>query len=69
VCELARTGVCLYTLDAVHADVQAFYLCSRPMQVLMIDMEESALIVKGSVPGKPGGLVEITPHKTVGVNC
>jgi len=42
---------------------------ARPTQVLMIDMEESALIVKGSVPGKPGGLVEITPHKTVGVNC
>jgi large subunit ribosomal protein L3 len=59
----------MYTLDAVCAVVLACHSCSRPMQVLMIDMEESALIVKGSVPGKPGGLVEITPHKTVGVNC
>ena len=42
---------------------------ARGAQVLMVDMEESAIVVKGSIPGKPGGLVEITPHKTVGVNC
>ncbi|KAK9827647.1 hypothetical protein WJX81_003535 [Elliptochloris bilobata] len=35
----------------------------RNLQVLMVDTEESAIVVKGSIPGKPGGLVEITPHK------
>ena len=56
-------GALLVSLHA-FAHVQA-----RVAQVLMVDMEESAIVVKGSIPGKPGGLVEITPHKTVGVNC
>ena len=39
------------------------------LQVLMVDTERGALVVKGSVPGKPGCVVEITPGKIVGKNC
>ena len=39
------------------------------LQVLMVDTERGALVVKGSVPGKPGYVVEITPGKIVGKNC
>ncbi|GLC47033.1 Plastid ribosomal protein L3, imported to chloroplast, large ribosomal subunit [Pleodorina starrii] len=36
--------------------------------LLKVDSERRALIVKGSVPGKVGNVVEITPAKLVGVN-
>ena len=39
------------------------------LQVLMVDVERRALVVKGSVPGKPGAVLEITPGKLVGKNC
>ena len=39
------------------------------LQVLMVDTERGALVVKGSVPGKPGCVVEVTPGKIVGKNC
>lgn len=39
------------------------------LEILKIDPELHALVVKGSVPGKPGNILEITPAKTVGVNC
>jgi ribosomal protein L3 len=39
------------------------------LQVLYIDAEQGALVVKGAVPGKPGSFVEVTPNKVVGVNC
>ena len=42
---------------------------SRKLQVLMVDKERGAVVVKGSVPGKPGNLLEITPAKIVGKNC
>eukprot|EP00884_Botryococcus_braunii_P020659 jgi/Botrbrau1/7277/Bobra.0318s0015.1 len=41
----------------------------RHLEVLMIDEENKALVVKGSIPGKPGNVVEITPAKYVGKNC
>lgn len=39
------------------------------MQVMMVDMERGAIVVRGSVPGKPGNILEITPSKRVGKNC
>ncbi|CAK0744276.1 hypothetical protein CVIRNUC_001535 [Coccomyxa viridis] len=41
----------------------------KGLEVLMVDTERGALVVKGSVPGKPGCVVEITPGKIVGKNC
>lgn len=40
----------------------------RKAEVLLVDAEKRAIVVKGSVPGKPGNVVEITPSKIVGVN-
>jgi large subunit ribosomal protein L3 len=42
---------------------------TRKLKVLLVDTELGAVVVKGSVPGKPGGLLEITPAKIVGKNC
>ena len=43
----------LWTLpDCWHVIV---HLHASTVQVLMVDMEESAIVVKGSIPGKPGG--------------
>lgn len=33
----------------------------RGLQIVKVDSERSLLVVKGSVPGKPGGLLRITP--------
>jgi large subunit ribosomal protein L3 len=41
----------------------------RKLQVLLVDTKRNALVVKGSVPGKGGNLLEITPAKIVGKNC
>ena len=40
----------------------------RKAQVLLVDAEKRAIVVKGSLPGKPGNVLEITPAKVVGVN-
>lgn len=40
----------------------------RKAEILLVDVEKRAIVVKGSVPGKPGNVVEITPSKIVGVN-
>lgn len=40
----------------------------RGPQVLMVDAEKGAIVVKGSLPGKPGNLLEIAPAKQVGKN-
>lgn len=40
----------------------------RKVEVLMVDAEKKAIVVKGSVPGKPGNVVEMTPAKLVGIN-
>eukprot|EP00879_Flechtneria_rotunda_P001239 GHRR01001386.1.p1 GENE.GHRR01001386.1~~GHRR01001386.1.p1 ORF type:complete len:261 (+),score=76.34 GHRR01001386.1:153-935(+) len=41
----------------------------RSLQVLKVDLERGAIVVKGSVPGKAGNVLEIAPAKIVGVNC
>jgi len=41
----------------------------RKARIMMVDAEMGAIVVKGSVPGKPGNILEITPSKIVGVNC
>lgn len=40
----------------------------RKLKVLEVDAEMKAIVVKGSVPGKAGALVRITPAKIVGKN-
>ena len=40
-----------------------------PMQVLLVDPEVNAIVVKGAIPGKAGNVVEITHSKIVGTNC
>jgi hypothetical protein len=35
----------------------------RSLQVLKVDMERRAIVVKGSVPGKAGNILEIAPAK------
>lgn len=37
--------------------------------MLRVDEERSAIVIKGSIPGKPGGLLEIMPAKIVGKNA
>ena len=36
------------------------------MLVLKIDDQKNLLVVKGSVPGKPGSIVNIKPNNVVG---
>lgn len=40
----------------------------RKAEVLLVDSEKGAIVVKGSLPGKPGNVLEITPSKKVGIN-
>jgi large subunit ribosomal protein L3 len=39
---------------------------TRKLTVVRIDLERNLLLVKGAVPGKPGGLLSIAPTKHVG---
>ncbi len=39
---------------------------TRKLQVVRVDAERNLLLIKGAVPGKPGGLLNITPTKIVG---
>ncbi|MEM6838908.1 MAG: 50S ribosomal protein L3 [Cyanobacteria bacterium P01_C01_bin.120] len=39
---------------------------TRKLQVVRIDVENNLLIIKGSIPGKPGGLLSIAPTNLVG---
>lgn len=41
---------------------------ARKSEILLVDAERRAIVVKGSVAGKPGNVVEIAPAKIVGVN-
>jgi large subunit ribosomal protein L3 len=41
----------------------------RAATVLKVDGERGAIVVKGSVPGKPGTVLELAPAKIVGKNC
>ena len=38
------------------------------MQILKVRLDIGAIVVKGSVPGKAGNVLEITPSKIVGKN-
>ncbi|MFB6274864.1 MAG: 50S ribosomal protein L3 [Halothece sp.] len=39
----------------------------RKLKVLRVDSERNLILVKGSIPGKSGGLLSITPSNLVGV--
>ena len=39
---------------------------TRGLEILKIDIDHNLLVVKGSVPGKPGALLNIRPAKRVG---
>ena len=41
---------------------------TRSLEILQIDVDRNLLVVKGSVPGKPGSLLNIRPAKRVGVS-
>ncbi len=41
---------------------------TRGLEILKIDIDHNLLVVKGSVPGKPGSLLNIRPAKRVGVS-
>jgi len=41
---------------------------TRSLEILQIDIDRNLLVVKGSVPGKPGSLLNIRPAKRVGVS-
>ena len=41
---------------------------TRGLTILKVDSERNLLVVKGSVPGKPGALLNIRPAKRVGSN-
>ena len=49
--------------------MRAVCVCVAAAQVLKVDTERGAIVVKGSVPGKAGNILEIAPAKVVGVNC
>ena len=40
----------------------------RGLTVVKVDVENNYMLVKGSVPGKPGNLLRVTPAKIVGKN-
>lgn len=40
----------------------------RKVEIVKVDAENFCVLVKGSVPGKPGNLLRITPAKVVGKN-
>lgn len=41
---------------------------TRGLIVIKVDSEHNLLVIKGSVPGKPGSLLNIRPANTVGLN-
>ena len=41
-------------------------ITTRGLTILKVDVERNLLVVKGSVPGKPGALLDIRPAKRVG---
>jgi len=42
-------------------------ITTKGLTILKIDGEKNLLVLKGSVPGKPGSLLNICPAKRVGV--
>ena len=43
-------------------------ITTRGLQILQVDNDRNLLVIKGSVPGKPGSLLDIRPAKRVGQN-
>ncbi len=43
-------------------------ITTRGLVIMKIDNEHNLLVIKGSVPGKPGSLLNIRPSQRVGVN-
>ncbi|KKD39355.1 MAG: 50S ribosomal protein L3 [Limnoraphis robusta] len=41
-------------------------ITTRKLTIVRIDLERNLLLIKGAVPGKPGGLLNITPTNLVG---
>ena len=58
-----------YTSHEMKLTIWGLALTASWLQVLVIDSELNAIVVKGAIPGKEGNLVEITPAKIVGKNC
>lgn len=44
----------------------ASQVTTRKLTIVQVDSERNLILIKGAVPGKPGGLLNITPHKRVG---
>lgn len=44
----------------------ASQVTTRKLTIVQVDSERNLILIKGAVPGKPGGLLNITPHKKVG---
>jgi large subunit ribosomal protein L3 len=42
---------------------------TRKLKVVRVDSDKNVLLVKGTVPGKPGGLLSITPSNLVGAKA
>ncbi len=42
-------------------------ITTRGLEILKIDIDHNLIVVKGSVPGKPGSLLNIRPAKRVGI--
>ncbi len=42
---------------------------TRKLQVVRVDSEKNVILVKGTVPGKPNGLLSITPSNLVGAKA
>ena len=38
-------------------------------QILKIDVERKAIVLKGTLPGKTGAVLEVSVAKIVGKNC
>ncbi len=43
-------------------------ITTRGLRIIKIDSENNLLVIKGSVPGKPGSLLNIRPANIVGMN-
>ncbi len=43
-------------------------ITTRGLRIIKIDSEHNLLVIKGSVPGKPGSLLNIRPANIVGMN-
>ena len=44
-------------------------ITTRGLVILKVDAERNLLVVKGSVPGKPGALLNIRPANRVGAKA